>query len=95
MGNVAFDYLIGLINSTINMFIQIIVSKPEKKTDHGLNTQSDSISAKLFVYLVPYFYVTFFLMNFFFCICIMFILFFFFFFYLIMTSENVETSCIF
>ena len=29
------DYPIGLINSTINMFIQNIVSKPEKKTDDG------------------------------------------------------------
>ena len=29
------DYPIGLINSTINMFIQNIVTKPEKKTDDG------------------------------------------------------------
>jgi len=28
-----FDYQIGLINSTINMFIQNIATKPEKKTD--------------------------------------------------------------
>ena len=29
------DYPIGLINSTINMFIQNIVTKPEKKIDDG------------------------------------------------------------
>jgi len=29
------DYPIGLMNSTINMFIQNIVTKPEKKTDDG------------------------------------------------------------
>ena len=29
------DYPIDLINSTINMFIQNIATKPEKKVDHG------------------------------------------------------------
>ena len=32
---VQLDYPIGLINSTFNMFIQNIVTKPEKKTDDG------------------------------------------------------------
>ena len=29
------DYPIGLINSTINMFVQNIATKPEKKTHDG------------------------------------------------------------
>ena len=64
-----------------------------KKLRPSLYTQSDSISAKLFVWLVAYFYVTIFLMNywFFFCIYRIFTLSLF---HLIMTSENVETSCI-
>ena len=36
------DYLIGLINSTINMFIQNIVTKPEKKTDDGNTIRTNS-----------------------------------------------------
>lgn len=34
------DCLVGLINSTINMFFQNIATKPEKKTDEG-SSQSE------------------------------------------------------
>ena len=36
------DYPIGLINSTINTFIQNIATKPEKKTNDGQHDQNSS-----------------------------------------------------